>query len=411
MYLDKPEEPQTYIMLYVSLNGFYLRVSTGLKISAKKCQLANSRQLVKIKNSFSLSEEYNTEIDRITTFIRSYVIEHNNTGQLTRQELLNAIANFKKPFAEQRNMNTLYGVYGCFIEDRKNGTEKKIGTYESFSPRIIQKYETGYNWLKKFEKDKDIEISIKYFSSLEFFKEFTLFLFRQNLHRNTVHDIVKTLKTFAKWAVKNNHVREINTSEWRIVEDEVLLFALDNDELEKIENLNLSEHPFLIKVRNMFLIQCYTGLRFSDLIELTPDSFDMSNDILRVRTIKTDSVVNIPITSKLRSILTQDEFQLEKCVNYTYNVKLKEIGQLAGVDAKVEFIEYRDGKKIINLKPKYELLSSHCGRRTFITNALRKGISERLIMKITGHKSLRSFEKYIKLTETEAQDAFMEAFK
>jgi integrase len=411
MYLDKPDEPETYIMLYISLNGFYLRVSTGLKIAAKGCHLTKGRQLIKIKNNFLLCEEYNTEIDRIVSFIRSYVIENNNTGQLTRQELLNTIASFKKPFAVQRNLNTLHGVYNKFVDDRRSGVEKKAGTYESFSPRIIQKYETAYKWLRKFAGDKGVELTIRYFSSLEFFNEFTLFLFRQNLHRNTVHDIIKTLKTFAKWAVKNNYVKEIDTSDWKIVEDEVLLFALDEDELSKIENLDLSEHPLLSKVRNLFLIQCYTGLRFSDLMELTIDSFDMSNKILRVRTIKTDSVVNIPITPKLQSVLAKDGFQLEFCANYTYNVKLKEIGQLAEVNAMIEFAEYKDGKKTITLKPKYELLSSHCGRRTFITNALRKGISERLIMKITGHKSLRSFEKYIKLTETEAQNAFMDAFK
>lgn len=411
MYLDKPEESETYIMLYVSLNGFYLRISTGLKIPVKYCQLVNGRQFVKIKNSYSLCREYDSEIERISTFIRSYIIENNNTGQLTKQELSNAIASFKKPFAVTKNPNSLPAIYSKFVVNRKSGAEKKAGTYEVFSPRIIQKYETAYKWMQKFSESERTELTIKYFSSMDFFNDFSSFLFRQNLHRNTVHDIVKTLKTFAKWTVKNGFAKEIDTSDWKVVEDEVLLFALDDDELSKIESLDLTEYPLLAKVRNLFLIQCYTGLRFSDLMELTIDSFDMNNKILRVRTIKTDSVVNIPITPKLQSVLAQDGFQLENCVNYTYNVKLKEIGQLAEVNLMVEFVEYKDGKKTITLKPKYELLSSHCGRRTFITNALRKGISERLIMKITGHKSIRSFEKYIKLTETEAQDAFMDAFK
>jgi integrase len=54
--------------------------------------------------------------------------------------------------------------------------------------------------------------------------------------------------------------------------------------------------------------------------------------------------------------------------------------------------------------PKWQLVSSHTARRTFITQSLAKGMKPYNTMKMTGHSSMRSFEKYIRLTEQEAYD-------
>ena len=50
---------------------------------------------------------------------------------------------------------------------------------------------------------------------------------------------------------------------------------------------------------------------------------------------------------------------------------------------------------------KWELLSTHCARRSFATNLFKQGFPAISIMKITGHKSEKTFMRYIKVTEDE----------
>jgi integrase len=187
---------------------------------------------------------------------------------------------------------------------------------------------------------------------------------------------------------------------------------LDDSELERLAECPLPNEKFLEGIRNTFLVLCYTGLRFNDLRQLKPENIDIDKRTITVRTEKTDATVKIPITDKLLHILNRYKtFEFDIISNTHFNKHLKYVAKFAELNREVEYIRFEDGNKIIKRVPIYLIISSHCGRRTFITNALRKGINERLIMKVTGHKSTKAFAKYIKLTETEAQNAFMDAFK
>ena len=72
---------------------------------------------------------------------------------------------------------------------------------------------------------------------------------------------------------------------------------------------------------------------------------------------------------------------------------------MAGVDDTISIDKYQGAKRITISEPKYNLVTTHTARRTFITLSLEKGMRPEVVMKITGHKDWKSFKKYIKIVE------------
>lgn len=81
------------------------------------------------------------------------------------------------------------------------------------------------------------------------------------------------------------------------------------------------------------------------------------------------------------------------------NRHLKELAALAGIDTHTERTHYAGGTRYTHLAPKYEFVTTHTARRTFVTLALEDRLRPELIMKITGHKDLKSFNRYVNVTE------------
>ena len=90
--------------------------------------------------------------------------------------------------------------------------------------------------------------------------------------------------------------------------------------------------------------------------------------------------------------------------NQTINSELKQIGKLAGLNAQIVKVRTFGIERREEVFEKWQLLSSHCARRSFATNLFKQGFPAISIMKITGHKSEKTFMKYIKVTESETAD-------
>ena len=78
---------------------------------------------------------------------------------------------------------------------------------------------------------------------------------------------------------------------------------------------------------------------------------------------------------------------------------LKELGELAEIDEPVRETYYKGNERIDEVTPKYALLSTHTGRRTFICNALALGIPVQVVMKWTGHSDYKAMKPYIDIAD------------
>lgn len=81
------------------------------------------------------------------------------------------------------------------------------------------------------------------------------------------------------------------------------------------------------------------------------------------------------------------------------NEYLKKMGKIVGIDEEVSEVYFRGNKRFEEVSPKYELLSTHCGRRTFVVNALSLGIPAEVIMRWTGHSDHKAMKPYVAIVD------------
>ncbi len=177
---------------------------------------------------------------------------------------------------------------------------------------------------------------------------------------------------------------------------------LSKEDIHLIYELDLAKNQRLDKVRDLFIIACYTGLRFSDLIQVRKENIINNGTQIRVKTEKTGELVIIPIHRYIKDILAKYDGNLPTVIsNQKMNQYLKEISLLAGLDSTVKIGITRGGRLEHDIFKKSELVSTHTARRSFATNAFLMDVPTISIMKITGHRTEKSFMKYIRISQEE----------
>jgi len=173
-----------------------------------------------------------------------------------------------------------------------------------------------------------------------------------------------------------------------------LLFTIYN-------NLDLKNDKQLEGVRDLFIIGCFTGLRFSDLSELKKENIIDGNKI-KIKTNKANEIVIIPLHRYVREIIRKYNGEIPKALsNPKMNLNLKHLGTLAKINDLAEVSITKGGKLVKNTVKKSSLICTHTARRSFATNLYLKGIPSITIMKITGHQTEKSFLRYISISQEE----------
>ncbi|GAB3231252.1 hypothetical protein GCM10027346_17550 [Hymenobacter seoulensis] len=233
---------------------------------------------------------------------------------------------------------------------------------------------------------------------------------------NTINKHLGRLKAFMKWAGKRGYTENtaLDRVSWARREPDVI--ALTADELAALEALPLVTGSRLDKARAWFLLACYTGLRYSDLVSIRPQHLRSATEKipahLRLTAKKTRAVVNVPLSALALDIVNRllagelATVKEQPITNPVLNRFLKELGKLAQIDSPVEVIRYRGGVADITTCCKYEKLTVHTARRTFVTLNLGKGMSAEFVMKLTGHTSYKSFQRYVNLTPQRVAEEF-----
>jgi integrase len=195
---------------------------------------------------------------------------------------------------------------------------------------------------------------------------------------------------------------ETNLSAFKVIKEEADIIYLTERELFKLLNLE-GLTKSLQQVRDNFCFGCFTGLRFSDIAKINKSN--IKEDFIEIRTEKTRDALKIPLNQYAKEILRKYQ-----TTNYTRplpptisnqktNEYLKELCEMAEIDDPIEIEKFSGSKKILIKKPKYNLVTSHTARRTFVTLSLEKGIRAEVVMNMTGHKEYQTFKKYIKITD------------
>ena len=179
---------------------------------------------------------------------------------------------------------------------------------------------------------------------------------------------------------------------------------LTEDEIDKIYALRLTGREE--EVRDLFVLQCWIGQRFSDtqainegIIKEAPNG---KGKVIEIVQEKKTHRVSIPLLPVAIDILNKYKNGFPIYTNQTALNYLKNIGEKAGITRLHNVTEDRGGEVVTTQVKAYELIGTHTARRSFICNMLKHGYDSHIIMKITGHNDAKSFKKYVRLTSEDA---------
>lgn len=190
---------------------------------------------------------------------------------------------------------------------------------------------------------------------------------------------------------------------------------LNFDELKTISELELTA-DYLDNARDWLLISCYTGQRISDFLEFTKMNVKTSSDFnfIEFKQNKTQKLMKIPILAEVQSILNKRHGDFpRKISSVNYNLYIKEVCEKAGLVEELFGGKPNQGtknRKVYDTYPKYKLVTSHIGRRSFATNYYGK-LDIDTLMYVTGHSSQKQFLEYIQKTNEERGMEVAKAFK
>lgn len=389
-FLKEPNsKDETLIYLIYQYGGNRLKYSTGQKILPKFWNSNNRR--AKETRQFKDYLEFNMLLDNIESCVNN-----------TYRKLLN---DGIEPTPDRIKV---------FLDDllKKNTSEKKAQeTLMSFIPKYIEssskmfntkkQYKTAYKQLLDYQVARKASIDFDTID-LSFYDDFFNFLKGRDYSINSIGTIIKNVKVFMNEAVERGLTTNLQfkNKRFKVIEENTDAVYLTIEELKQILALDLTENNRLDKVRDLFLIGCYTGLRFSDLIQLRDENLIVNGTQVKIRTAKTNEVVIIPLNTAVKSILKKyDGVPPQVISNQKMNAYLKELGQLAGLNTEVLMTSTKGGDRKSESYKKYELVTVHTARRSFATNAYLGGVPTISIMKITGHRTEKSFMKYIKISQ------------
>ena len=216
------------------------------------------------------------------------------------------------------------------------------------------------------------------------------------------------LRWFLNWATERGYNTNIAYRTFRptLKKTQKRVIYLSKDEMARVKALELSgDKAYLDPIRDVFFFCCFSGLRHSDVNNLRRS--DIKSDHIEVTTVKTADSISIELNKVTRDILEKykdtpfkDNKALPNYTNQAMNRDIKELCKLAGINEEIRVTTYKGNVRTDKIQPKWELVGTHTGRRTFIVNALSLGITPNIVMKWTGHSDYKAMKPYIDIVDS-----------
>ena len=399
----------TNIYLIVRINQKQAKLSTGVKVypdqwNIKKqeayisCRLTESdninntitnKKLLELRNQFEEFKRYlcdnPNKLENCWDILREYIYKDSDMRRSKKINaihwLRNAIANDKtiKTSGERKGASTMEMYQGqlksfdTFLKE----TDKGIIGFEDINLGLIKEYET-YLFNRTVKKGKTTSTNTVANKCVQL-----IGIIKRAEAYNLIDIHESKLDRYAKPKSRQGNENEIYLSE---------------DDINKIYSLKLSGKEEI--VRDLFVLQCWTGQRFSDIQSLNKGIIKNTTNgqVLEIVQTKKTHRVTIPLFPITTEILRKYNFDLPTTAKNTTLNYLKKIGLKAGLTEEHIVTEDRGGKVTNSIKQRWELIGTHTARRSYISNMLKRGYDSHLLMKITGHTTEEAFKRYVKIS-------------
>lgn len=337
--------------------------------------------------------ETNTELNKIENHILN-AFNAVSPDAINKEWLQTQIDNYYNPKTETSIPTNLIDYIDFYIDYRKN--ELKETSIKKFNV-IKSKLERFETYRKKQILIKDINDSFK--------NEFVNYQKKQIYSQNTMQRELVFIKTFCKHARFLGLETHPQLDGLRIDRQKVDKIYLTLEDLNKIENIDKDKlTDSLDNAKDWLIISCYTGQRISDFMRFSDKQIRIENGkhLIEFTQKKTGKNMTVPLHSKVIEILKKRNGKFPyKISDQKYNDFIKVVCKLA------ELNEPTKGSKLIETEPesgifrkktgtykKWELVTSHIGRRSFATN-FYGAIPTTYLIYVTGHSTEAMFLNYI----------------
>lgn len=396
LYRSLKDKSCLNLRLLFRFNGNDHVIATSTNLEVSKDYWKNKHKL-KVKDISVINKqiEINTEINKITNHILK-AFEQSGASDLLNKQWLD------KQLNSYYNRNTkiktipkdIVRFIEYYVEQRLNEVK----------PASITKFKVVKHKLQRLENHIGRSIFINEINE-EFKELFVNYCKGENYSQNTMQRELNIIKMFCKFAKYKGVDVHIELEGLKLNKEKTEKIYLSLKEIDQIEAAQIDK-PYLINARDWLIISCFTGQRISDFMRFNKEMIRVedSKTLLEFDQQKTGKTMTIPLHSKVTSILNKYNGDFPKRISdQRYNDYLKEVCKIAKLHQKVK------GKKQINISkdplerkvrrvegmyPKYELVTSHIGRRSFATNHYGK-IPTSYLIYVTGHSSEEMFLNYI----------------
>lgn len=377
-----------------------IEFTTGYRIDMEKWDADKQRVKNSCTNKLKQSaSEINSEL------LRQYTEIQNVFKEFEVQDVIPTPAQIKESF----NLK----LKGEKHEEKQKVELNFMEIFDEFVAECSKQNDWSSSTLKKFatvKKHIGVFDPCTTFDSWteKHFNEYINYLRNDKDMRNTsIAKQIKFLKWFLRWANRKGYHQNMAYDKFmpKMKSTPKKVIFLTRSEIDKIRACQIPvSKQYLERVRDVLLFCCFTGLRHSDVYNLKRS--DVKDEHIEITTIKTSDSLIIELNDHSKAILEKYKdipFQNDKALpvvsNQRMNEYLKELGELAGIDEPVRETYYKGNERIDEVMPKYALLCTHTGRRTFICNALALGIPVQVVMKWTGHSDYKAMKPYIDVAD------------
>lgn len=371
--------------------GIYVRIREGEKVDAKsKTKFVinpNDWSQIKQQTKNTNDEAFKKLNSDLSDFKSKLLTHYNNSIQNTKIDS-NWLKQFINPTEELEGIPTkLVDYFDYYASVRKHSVS------ESTHSKIF----TNKKFIESFQKHKKTEFYIKDFNE-NFVAEFQLFSIQKGISQNTFARKIRTIKTVCYHARKNGIETHHHLDSIIAKNEKIDVIYLEKTEYDKISNTNF-EHNYLNNTRDWLIVCTETAQRVSDFMYFTKNNirYDGEDKFIEFTQKKTKKEMSIYVTPKLSILLDKNQGNFpNKISSQNFNIYVKEICKLSGLTQPCKgALKNKETKLYVKgIYPKYQLISSKIGRKTFATYYFGK-LPNELIMAQTGHTTESSFLLYV----------------
>lgn len=422
-FLRSPKQTTPTLLYYVvRINNKKVRLATGVKVYPQHWDKNKQKaiisplypKLTRINNSLvnDKIEEYLKRFSKFKEYLCDNPSEITNGGDLLKSFIYdkmkeNCIEYLRKSKDEDKTISEgTKKDYKSALDNLERFCiqDNPVNKFDDFTKKYIKNY---YNYLLSIDdnpRTKDGKLSISYVNK-------QISQLWNMLNKYAVENELMDYSILLEWQNRGAWEKKDKTK------NNEKGIALRDDEIIKlweywshIDNQNDKD------ILATFLLECLTGQRFSDIEKIT-DNLDTIHSITTIQLTqqKTGKAIRVGIIFELaKIILKQYENKMPQSFSIDYsNKRMKAIGKAAGIVGQETMTRHSGNDTHVQsiIKQRYELLSQHTGRRTFITLLALREWSAHRIKQYSGHSDIEMVERYTKIKDSVEFERFRNAIK